>query len=802
KLIFSQPVDPKSVTSSSFSVQAWNYRYSKNYGSPEFKISNPNQQGRDPWLVNSVRLLDQNRALFLEIPELTIADQLAISINVNSQTQRFDTTLYATIKHKRKNSIEPGKPFNSSLAEFEQTLHNGVYVKSHEAIKSSLDFFEPGNPVLEKTQIKNGVDPTRGVSLVTFLKIGAADTILKLKTGKETYGTFRISPLTEKVAIQGAFAGHVKRNSVVEIPVKLDKGYCRIELDLKVTSGDLQSQWHWSSNKFGLEPVPPQALFFAQSWITNKNRKGQFSNRFLEASQLLSDHKCLHCHDLGQASTTAPPGSLNGSLTSVAPNLKSISSRRSREYLFQKISQPHFEENGAEMPSLFNMDNPDHLRKVNDLVAFLVDTELQNPKKDSNQLKPLNGKKVASGEQLFEQLGCIGCHHLPIEDSVDTFERISLKFTKAKFTVAGLIQFLEDPHKYAPYRKMGNFRLTEIEAENLAEFIRAHSHSPIENTPPLTEGDPNRGKELFVENGCANCHQTSHEILPPWYTLSNTESGCLSEADPKNETKIFPRLDLSDDEKQLIGYHINEFKGGPAFTKASIDEAVNSITPWKQSSKLVSSLRCNTCHTMDSRGATLPEIIYEEGVLGLNPERLPNLSQIGTKLHASWMEHLFTGREGTRSRPWLKTRMPSFGAYSSKLAHGFSHRSGFNHKTKSTLKIDLKLAEAGQKLTTPNFGLDCRQCHGVGDRPPRGDEQTQIALGVNFSMATSRLRKQYFDRWMRDPLRIDPQTKMPKYSVDGKSTKITEILGGHADQQFNALWHYLISVGNQESQSR
>jgi hypothetical protein len=49
---------------------------------------------------------------------------------------------------------------------------------------------------------------------------------------------------------------------------------------------------------------------------------------------------------------------------------------------------------------------------------------------------------------------------------------------------------------------------------------------------------------------------------------------------------------------------------------------------------------------------------------------------------------------------------------------------------------------------------------------------------------------------MRDPLRIDPLTKMPKFSPDGVHTPITHILGGDAHQQFDALWRYMQSLRN------
>jgi len=47
---------------------------------------------------------------------------------------------------------------------------------------------------------------------------------------------------------------------------------------------------------------------------------------------------------------------------------------------------------------------------------------------------------------------------------------------------------------------------------------------------------------------------------------------------------------------------------------------------------------------------------------------------------------------------------------------------------------------------------------------------------------------------MRDPLRIDPLTKMPKFSPDGIHSPITNILGGDAPRQFEALWQYMQSV--------
>jgi hypothetical protein len=43
-----------------------------------------------------------------------------------------------------------------------------------------------------------------------------------------------------------------------------------------------------------------------------------------------------------------------------------------------------------------------------------------------------------------------------------------------------------------------------------------------------------------------------------------------------------------------------------------------------------------------------------------------------------------------------------------------------------------------------------------------------------------RLRPENYTRWMLVPLRIDPQTKMPKFAADGRHTKLTHIHDGDA----------------------
>ncbi|HTN01285.1 MAG TPA: hypothetical protein VL132_05385, partial [Planctomycetaceae bacterium] len=104
------------------------------------------------------------------------------------------------------------------------------------------------------------------------------------------------------------------------------------------------------------------------------------------------------------------------------------------------------------------------------------------------------------------------------------------------------------------------------------------------------------------------------------------------------------------------------------------------------------------------------------------------------------------------------------------------------------------LVDLGRRLTLKDGGLDCRQCHGIGQLKPQGDSRTQIAPGINFAQVRERLQPEFYHRFVLDPPRYELATRMPKLAADGKTTKATAILDGDAKKQFEALWHYIQTV--------
>ena len=84
-LTFSEPLEPESASSPSrYSVERWNYRWTKNYGSKDWLLSDPNKMGRDRMQVGAARLSADGRSVFLEIDGLAAVMQMQIRYRLRS----------------------------------------------------------------------------------------------------------------------------------------------------------------------------------------------------------------------------------------------------------------------------------------------------------------------------------------------------------------------------------------------------------------------------------------------------------------------------------------------------------------------------------------------------------------------------------------------------------------------------------------------------------------------------------------------------------------------------------------------
>ena len=79
QITFTGPLEASSVTDlQSYSLEQWNYKYSGDYGSPEFSVEKPGEQHHDKVAVQAARLSADRKTVFLEIAGLRPVMQMKI----------------------------------------------------------------------------------------------------------------------------------------------------------------------------------------------------------------------------------------------------------------------------------------------------------------------------------------------------------------------------------------------------------------------------------------------------------------------------------------------------------------------------------------------------------------------------------------------------------------------------------------------------------------------------------------------------------------------------------------------------
>ncbi len=291
------------------------------------------------------------------------------------------------------------------------------------------------------------------------------------------------------------------------------------------------------------------------------------------------------------------------------------------------------------------------------------------------------------------------------------------------------------------------------------------------------------GKELFHSVGCARCHKMDATLvnaqLPAARPLSTLQPavGCLAVQIPKG----LPNYDLTDSQRTAI--------------HAALATLSQPLTDQQQLHLRLANNNCYACH---SRGNHEPEIardalfetrMQEMGNEGRVP---PPLDGVGDKLKPEYIAR--TIAEGAKERPYMLTRMPGFGkAVAAKLSdllvqldRPAAADSGLARYQE--LKASEPMIAAGRKLVG-NEGLSCVKCHTFGKKAMPGIQ------ALDMQRMAQRLNADWFHRYMLEPTRYRPGTRMPLSFPEGKSV-LTNVFEGHADKQIEAMWLYLAQGNN------
>ena len=86
RLTFSAPLDPKSASNPDhYRAAWWNYRWSGEYGSKRWKVSDPKVEGQDEFGPRAVKLLEDGRTVEMTFEKLQTVMQMQVGYNVESR---------------------------------------------------------------------------------------------------------------------------------------------------------------------------------------------------------------------------------------------------------------------------------------------------------------------------------------------------------------------------------------------------------------------------------------------------------------------------------------------------------------------------------------------------------------------------------------------------------------------------------------------------------------------------------------------------------------------------------------------
>jgi hypothetical protein len=94
---------------------------------------------------------------------------------------------------------------------------------------------------------------------------------------------------------------------------------------------------------------------------------------------------------------------------------------------------------------------------------------------------------------------------------------------------------------------------------------------------------------------------------------------------------------------------------------------------------------------------------------------------------------------------------------------------------------------AGTRLVTAD-GFGCTSCHQIGQTVPQ--KVALNARGTDLSLLGTRIRREWYDRWVRNPARIVPRMEMPSIVAP-----VRGVLHERLDDQLAAVWHVLNEPG-------
>ncbi len=606
--------------------------------------------------------------------------------------------------------------------------------------------------------------------------------------GEYRFYLFGSGEVELKVAGRPAVARQTLNNGWAESPaVPLAAESAPLELSFRRTDNDARLMALWSGPQLGLEPIPPRVLVHRREQTAgNEFERGRLLTRVL---------RCGRCH--GDDRPTPP-----------APALDRLAGHVARDWLVNwLVAGEHAATDPASprrMPA-FGLSRAQAESVADWLLAPRPPSEPMpptgpgQPKAAGRQPRRRTPPPDAdAGQRLFLTLGCLACHTWRDLGASGWLGGGDLTHVADKRPADFFAAWLADPARLNRDHRMPVLTLTDDERTALALFLaKQTAGAPKPEAAHRAAADHrDEGRKLVEQLGCAACHRLPEDAnrrpIPAAPRLGETsqwDRSCLGDAGPQRHR---PGYRLGESDARAVRVYYSSRRPESAGAAAPPDGRLVLVEH-----------NCLACHEREGTRAgvpLLPPLLADKltavaehfpdlagRVPALTP---PALNSVGDKLTDQALTDAITRRDPPH-RPYLQVRMPRFPLRDDEL-HALvqefiaadrvpPHGTG-TPPAVTPSQLDRYTLAGGRLVSGDGFG--CTSCHAIGGvEPPPGPPNT---LGPDLSRLGRRLRRSWFDRWVRNPARIIPRMEMPSVQLP-----VPGVLGEKLDDQLAAVWHVL-----------
>jgi mono/diheme cytochrome c family protein len=654
-----------------------------------------------------------------------------------------------------------------------------------------------------------------------------------VRPGKYAFSaTLQGGKLNVQVGGKSVFTASADKESptIIGDEVSLDGGVQPFAATYLRTGGAARVELFWKGPGFVKEPLPHQFLGHLP-----KDRPLAFAKDVeLELGRFkFEELSCIRCHK-----PTADDKMARGLAERAGPILTEIGKRAYPGWIDAWLANPAKLRPQTTMPAMFTDDEQGRGERyaVTKYLLSLSGTPLIPARPAVIAANDVR-QSAERGRVLYTVAGCAACHQEtrpkpkneeddrePLKPE-DYFASLGTTGPASKYILGAiggktrfepLTTYLQNPLKTNPHGRMPQMNLSSQEATDLARYLcrmTEENFSPeMPATPKIKPLEMGRkayegsdiikardelaaleklstekqwveiGRKLVVAKGCVDCHtiEQGGKILPSGDSfpklvkvMTAGAKGCIS--DKPDPAKV-PVYKLEAREAAAIA----------AFLKDGLAGA-GSPAPAYFARVALRRFNCLNCHSRDGEGGIPTELADQMRLLekaeNADDVRPPLLTGIGHKTRTSWLKSVVMG--GGRARPWMQLRMPQYGeANVSILPEALASLEG-SVPDDSVFKLPISgpKVQLGKQIVGKS-GLGCISCHDIGGVPNTGTR------GPDLATIDQRVRYEWYERWLHQPLRMAPGTRMPQAFVEGKST-LSNVLNGDPKGQAEAMWAYL-----------